>query len=77
MMTSVRHGLSPDGTADGCLSGDVCMIPNCREFFIATADHIEWGTAHTVWGQVGRGLDPVCNNLLAGALLLSTCFCRQ
>jgi hypothetical protein len=28
------------------------MIPRCKEFFIATADHIEWGTSHTVWGKV-------------------------
>jgi hypothetical protein len=35
------------------------MIPRCKEFFIATADHIEWGKSHTVWGKVslgGRGL---------------------
>lgn len=28
------------------------MIPHSREFFIATADHEEWGHAHTGWGQV-------------------------
>ncbi|KAF6251927.1 hypothetical protein COO60DRAFT_576641 [Scenedesmus sp. NREL 46B-D3] len=33
-------------------TGDACIIPNTREFFIATADHTEWGHAHTVWGQV-------------------------
>uniref|UniRef100_A0A7S0RB62 Peptidylprolyl isomerase n=1 Tax=Chlamydomonas leiostraca TaxID=1034604 RepID=A0A7S0RB62_9CHLO len=32
--------------------GDVCIIPNCSEFFIAKADHDEWGTAHSVWGKV-------------------------
>ncbi len=32
--------------------GDVCIIPNSKEFFIATADHDEWGTAHSVWGKV-------------------------
>uniref|UniRef100_A0A383VB71 Uncharacterized protein n=1 Tax=Tetradesmus obliquus TaxID=3088 RepID=A0A383VB71_TETOB len=32
--------------------GDACIIPNTREFFIATADHGEWGDSHTVWGQV-------------------------
>jgi cyclophilin family peptidyl-prolyl cis-trans isomerase len=34
------------------LAGDACIIPNTREFFIATADHGEWGHSHTVWGQV-------------------------
>eukprot|EP00955_Chlamydomonas_euryale_P020096 213604-Chlamydomonas_euryale.AAC.39 len=32
--------------------GDVCLIPNCKEFFIATAAHEEWGHAHSVWGRV-------------------------
>eukprot|EP00198_Chlamydomonas_reinhardtii_P003458 XP_001692794.1 peptidyl-prolyl cis-transisomerase, cyclophilin type [Chlamydomonas reinhardtii] len=32
--------------------GHICMIPNCKEFFIATADHSEWGQSHTVWGEV-------------------------
>ncbi|KAG2448073.1 hypothetical protein HYH02_007099 [Chlamydomonas schloesseri] len=32
--------------------GDICMIPNCKEFFIATADHPEWGHSHTIWGEV-------------------------
>mmetsp|Transcript_38542 Transcript_38542/g.85818 ORF Transcript_38542/g.85818 Transcript_38542/m.85818 type:complete len:230 (+) Transcript_38542:15-704(+) len=32
--------------------GDVCIIPNSKEFFIATAGHEEWGHAHTVWAHV-------------------------
>ncbi|GFR44364.1 hypothetical protein Agub_g5585, partial [Astrephomene gubernaculifera] len=32
--------------------GHVCMIPGCKEFFIATADHPEWGASHTIWGEV-------------------------
>jgi hypothetical protein len=37
--------------------GHVCIIPNCKEFFIATADHPEWGASHTIWGEVGgRGV---------------------
>ena len=28
------------------------MIPGTKEFFIAASDHSEWGTAHTVWGEV-------------------------
>jgi cyclophilin family peptidyl-prolyl cis-trans isomerase len=32
--------------------GHVCMIGNCKEFFIATADHPEWNVAHTIWGEV-------------------------
>ncbi|KXZ49020.1 hypothetical protein GPECTOR_23g109 [Gonium pectorale] len=32
--------------------GHVCMIPGCKEFFIATADHPEWGHSHTIWGEV-------------------------
>ncbi len=34
--------------------GNICMIPNCKEFFIATADHPEWGHSHTIWGEVSR-----------------------
>lgn len=29
------------------------MIPNTKEFFISMMDHTEWGTAHSVWGEVG------------------------
>ncbi|KAG1671801.1 hypothetical protein FOA52_000178 [Chlamydomonas sp. UWO 241] len=32
--------------------GDVCLIPNCKEFFIATSGHEEWGHAHSVWGHI-------------------------
>ncbi|EFJ46801.1 hypothetical protein VOLCADRAFT_92618 [Volvox carteri f. nagariensis] len=32
--------------------GHVCIIPNCKEFFIATADHPEWGASHTIFGEV-------------------------
>eukprot|EP00884_Botryococcus_braunii_P013541 jgi/Botrbrau1/22188/Bobra.168_1s0020.1 len=32
--------------------GHVCMIPNTKEFFISLMDHTEWGTAHSVWGEV-------------------------
>ncbi|KAG2492222.1 hypothetical protein HYH03_009467 [Edaphochlamys debaryana] len=32
--------------------GHACTIPNCKEFFIATADHPEWGHSHTIWGEV-------------------------
>jgi hypothetical protein len=42
------------------LAGDACIIPNTREFFIATADHEEWGHSHTVWGQVGGKLRMDC-----------------
>mmetsp|Transcript_5443 Transcript_5443/g.15141 ORF Transcript_5443/g.15141 Transcript_5443/m.15141 type:complete len:208 (-) Transcript_5443:162-785(-) len=36
----------------GIRRGHVAMIPNTREFFIALRDHPEYGTAHTVWGEV-------------------------
>ena len=32
------------------------MIPGTKEFFIALSDHSEWGTAHTVWGEVEAAL---------------------
>lgn len=32
--------------------GHACMIPGSKEFFIAAADHDEWGNAHTVFGMV-------------------------
>jgi len=32
--------------------GDVAMIPGSMDFFIALADHPEWGHSHTVWGKV-------------------------
>lgn len=32
--------------------GHACIIPNSKEFFIATADHPEWGNSHVVWGKV-------------------------
>eukprot|EP00201_Polytomella_parva_P019288 CAMPEP_0175056702 /NCGR_PEP_ID=MMETSP0052_2-20121109/10830_1 /TAXON_ID=51329 ORGANISM="Polytomella parva, Strain SAG 63-3" /NCGR_SAMPLE_ID=MMETSP0052_2 /ASSEMBLY_ACC=CAM_ASM_000194 /LENGTH=136 /DNA_ID=CAMNT_0016321783 /DNA_START=263 /DNA_END=673 /DNA_ORIENTATION=- len=32
--------------------GDIAFIPDCREFFIATADHSEWGVSHIVFGHV-------------------------
>lgn len=32
--------------------GHVCSIPATKEFFIATCDHSEWGTAHTCWGEI-------------------------
>lgn len=32
--------------------GMVAMIPGTAEFFIAVAGHPEWGTSHTVWGEV-------------------------
>lgn len=35
------------------------MIPGTKEFFIALSDHSEWGTAHTVWGEVGFFLPKV------------------
>ena len=47
------------------------MIPNSKDWFISTADHYEWGVAHTVWGEVGvaqRSLQDACN---AGALGVS------
>ena len=34
--------------------GHVCMIPGTKEFFIALVDHLEWGGAHTVWGEVSN-----------------------
>lgn len=35
-----------------CRRGHVAMIPDTTEFFIAAMDHPEWGTAHSVWGEV-------------------------
>mmetsp|Transcript_19175 Transcript_19175/g.33013 ORF Transcript_19175/g.33013 Transcript_19175/m.33013 type:complete len:212 (-) Transcript_19175:413-1048(-) len=32
--------------------GNVAMIPGSKDFFIATLSHEEWGTAHSVWGEV-------------------------
>jgi hypothetical protein len=32
--------------------GDVCIIPNSKEFFIAKAGHEEWGHSHSVWGHI-------------------------
>lgn len=32
------------------------MIPGSKEFFIAAADHDEWGSAHTVFGMVCKVL---------------------
>lgn len=32
--------------------GHVCIIPNTKEFFIATVPHPEWNRAHAVWGRV-------------------------
>lgn len=32
--------------------GDVCLIGGGPDFFIALADHPEWGNGHTVWGHV-------------------------
>lgn len=28
------------------------MIPETKDMFIAYGDHTEWGTAHTVWGEL-------------------------
>jgi hypothetical protein len=28
------------------------MIPNTNDFFISLGDHSDWGTAHTVWGEI-------------------------
>eukprot|EP00208_Stichococcus_sp_RCC1054_P003720 CAMPEP_0206137598 /NCGR_PEP_ID=MMETSP1473-20131121/2695_1 /ASSEMBLY_ACC=CAM_ASM_001109 /TAXON_ID=1461547 /ORGANISM="Stichococcus sp, Strain RCC1054" /LENGTH=192 /DNA_ID=CAMNT_0053530765 /DNA_START=244 /DNA_END=822 /DNA_ORIENTATION=- len=40
--------------------GDVALIPDTRDFFIATAEHPEWGNAHAVWAEVtGDGLSTV------------------
>lgn len=38
--------------------GHLCSIPGTKDFFISYGDHPEWGTSHTVWGEV-RQL-PVC-----------------
>ena len=53
LVGSLMH--TTDMTETRCLArrpGHVCFIPNCREFFIATAPHAEWGAAHAVWGEV-------------------------
>lgn len=34
--------------------GHVCFIPGTKDFFISLTEHEEWGTSHTVWGQVNR-----------------------
>jgi hypothetical protein len=33
--------------------GQVCFIPETKDFYIAYDDHPEW-SAHTVWGEVRR-----------------------
>lgn len=32
--------------------GHLCMIPGTKDFFIAYGDHPEWGSSHTVFGEV-------------------------
>lgn len=39
------------------------MITGTPEFYIAVMDHIDWGTAHTVWGKL-LNWEPV-NKILA------------
>jgi len=58
---ALLQGSLQDVTADPAFEnavpirpGHVCFIPKCREFFIATAAHTEWGTSHSVWGEVDQ-----------------------
>ena len=44
--------------------GSVALIGNGPDFFIAVKHHHEWGTAHTVWGEVLPEDMPVVDALL-------------
>jgi hypothetical protein len=64
------------------MSSTVCLLlkllawlQNSKEFFIVTADHDEWGHAHSVWAQVSSmAAADVAANCIAGAV--SIC-CRR
>ncbi|GAQ78099.1 peptidyl-prolyl cis-trans isomerases [Klebsormidium nitens] len=45
--------------------GTVCLIGGGPEFFISVGDHVEWDTAHTVFGHVIPEDMPVVDTLVA------------
>eukprot|EP01025_Chloroclados_australasicus_P033644 TRINITY_DN3435_c1_g1_i1.p2 TRINITY_DN3435_c1_g1~~TRINITY_DN3435_c1_g1_i1.p2 ORF type:complete len:198 (+),score=3.08 TRINITY_DN3435_c1_g1_i1:80-673(+) len=54
-------GLQGNTVLEGHVSirrGDVCMITGTQEFYIATMQHEDWSSAHTVWGRV-RNMEAV------------------
>lgn len=60
--TRARPATQPPRVLAACRAGHVCIIPETRDFFIAYGAHPEWGTAHTVWGQLEEwyaGLSPL------------------
>ncbi len=68
----------PTCVLHGCRKGNACIIPGSKDFFIATADHTEWGNSHVVWGQVGRALH--CAQgvaVLAKDLRMWPCLCLR
>lgn len=44
-------GMRREGTPE-VRRGDVCLIGEGPDFFVALADHPEWGNGHIVWGHV-------------------------